>query len=223
LIGHGNGVAAVRFATLLDSDIGSLPNGSLSAIVMRSVLHHFLDVPAFIRATARTLRPGGSLIFQEPCAGGYLLMGLLARMLGGEVGRSLTDAQREKANTMAETMAAYHRLDIDKTEWEDKHSPEQIQEWAQSAGLVTRYFSNHHFEDFAYDPVQTNGIHFHKFMEDYMNYCMGFGAADAAAMMEPLTPYTEYLLKACGGTREPQLMGVFVLQRSGILGSRSSD
>jgi len=71
--------------------------------------------------------------------------------------------------------------------------------------------------------VQINGIHFHKFMEDYMNHYMGFGAADAAVMMEPLTPYTEYLLKACGDTREPQLMGVFVLQRSGILGSRSSD
>ena len=55
---------------------------------------------------------------------------------------------------------------------------------------------------------------FHRFMEDYMNYCMGHGPQDAAAIMNALRPYTDYIIRSCGGTREPPLMGVFVLKRA---------
>ena len=221
LAAQGIDVGGVRFATLVDADMTRLPPRSLSAVVMRSTLHHFLDVPRFIADTAEALRPGGALIVQEPCAGGYLLMGLLAALLTGELGRGLDARQRTKAGVMAKAMADYHRADVDKTGWEDKHifRPEQMQAWAQAAGLVTHYYSNHEFEDFANERVVMDRIRFDKFMEDYMNYCMGFGAADAAALMEPLRPSTAFLAGACGGTREPQLMGIFVLQRPAGAGS----
>ena len=70
----------IRFAVLSDTDLDRLPPASLSAIVLRSVLHHFTDVPRWIEAAARTLRPGGTLIFEEPCSPGYLLMGLVAKV-----------------------------------------------------------------------------------------------------------------------------------------------
>ena len=65
LVGYKVGIKAVRFATFLDSDMQRLPASSLSAVVMRSTLHHFLDVPGFIAHAAATLRPGGVLVFQE--------------------------------------------------------------------------------------------------------------------------------------------------------------
>lgn len=212
---HGSDLDRVSLATLLDSDMDKLPANSLSAIVMRSTLHHFLDVEGFFKAAANTLRPGGVLIAQEPCAGGYLLMGVLAKMLTGPIGAGLTDEQKTKAGHMADTMAAYNRCDLDKTEWEDKHifRPELIHEWAQSCGLIARHFANHEFEDFAQEPFKEEYLPMRHFMEAYLNYCMGFGAEDAAAMMAPLAPYCDYLEQAAAGTREPYLMSVFVLQK----------
>src|SRR3954449_183882 len=110
----------IRFAVLSDADLDRLPAASLSAIVLRSVLHHFTDVPRWIEAAARTLRPGGTLIFEEPCSPGYLLMGVIAKMAATLPGSGLTSKEREQATYLAETMKAYHRRDVDKSTWEDK-------------------------------------------------------------------------------------------------------
>ncbi|HWK44675.1 MAG TPA: class I SAM-dependent methyltransferase [Stellaceae bacterium] len=212
---HGSLPANTRFATLMDEDMDRLPNASLSAIIIRSALHHFLDVPRFIRDAGATLRPGGALIFQEPCASGYLLMGMLSRFVVDAPADQLTPTQRQKAQQMADTMAAYNRVDLDKSAWEDKHlfRPEQIYDWAKAASLETQFFSNHEFEDFETDRVIKDRMVFDRFMGDYLCYCMGYGRKDADAIMVAAQPYADYVMQACSGTREPHLMGVFVLQR----------
>ena len=55
------------YALLMAEDVDRLPAESLSLIVMRSTLHHVLDVDRFIRHAARALRTGGVLSFEEPC------------------------------------------------------------------------------------------------------------------------------------------------------------
>ncbi|MEJ0000275.1 MAG: class I SAM-dependent methyltransferase [Verrucomicrobiota bacterium] len=73
--------APVHLAVLLAEDLQRFPLGSLSLIVLRSALHHFIDVAAFIQVASRALKPGGVLAFEEPCEEGYLLMGLIGQVL----------------------------------------------------------------------------------------------------------------------------------------------
>ena len=55
---------------------------------------------------------------------------------------------------------------------------------------------------------------FEKFVQDYLHYCMGFGEANAASIAKAGRPYLEYVTEACGGTREPYLLGTFLLQKA---------
>ena len=142
----------IRFAVLSDADLDRLPPASLSAIVLRSALHHFTDVPRWIEAAARTLRPGGTLIFEEPCSPGYLLMGLVAKVAATASDSGLRREQREQAALLAETMKSYHRRDVDKSSWEDKHifRPDEMIVWGRNSGLVTHFLPNSTFENYAY-------------------------------------------------------------------------
>ena len=207
----------IRFAVLSDTDLDRLPPASLSAIVLRSVLHHFTDVPRWIEAAARTLRPGGTLIFEEPCSPGYLLMGLVAKVAATAPASGLRREQREQAALLAETMKSYHRRDVDKSSWEDKHifRPDEMIVCGRNAGLVTHFLPNRTFESYAYSTHPDIGrMDFEKFVRDYLHYCMGFGEANAASIAKAGKPYLEYVTEACRGTSEPYLLGTFLLQKA---------
>jgi ubiquinone/menaquinone biosynthesis C-methylase UbiE len=213
---NGVPLASVRFAVFADTDLDRLPAASLSAIVLRSVLHHFTDVPRWIEAAARTLRPGGTLIFEEPCSPGYLLMGVIAKMAATLPGSGLTSKEREQAAYLAETMKAYHRRDVDKSTWEDKHvfRPDEMMLWGRNAGLVTHFLPNSTFDSYAHsaDP-EIGRMDFEKFVREYLQYCMGFGEEAAARITAAGRPYLQYVAEACGGTSEPYLLGTFLLQK----------
>jgi glycosyltransferase involved in cell wall biosynthesis/SAM-dependent methyltransferase len=207
----------IRFAVLSDADLDRLPPASLSAIVLRSALHHFTDVPRWIEAAARTLRPGGTLIFEEPCSPGYLLMGLVAKVAATASDSGLRREQREQAALLAETMKSYHRRDVDKSSWEDKHifRPDEMIVWGRNSGLVTHFLPNSTFENYAYStPPNIGRMDFEKFVRDYLHYCMGFGEANAASIAKAGKPYLQYVTEACRGTSEPYLLGIFLLQKA---------
>jgi ubiquinone/menaquinone biosynthesis C-methylase UbiE len=213
---NGIGLDNVRFAVFSDADLDRLPAASLSAIMLRSVLHHFADVPRWIEAAARTLRPGGTLIFEEPCSPGYLLMGLIAQVAATSRDNGLRREQREQAARLAETMKSYNRRDIDKSAWEDKHvfRPDEMMVWGRDAGLVTHFLPNVTFEAYAYTTDPDLGtMDFEKFVRDYLHYCMNFGAASAAQITKTVEPLCRYVAEACRGTREPYLVGTFLMQK----------
>ncbi|HEX8166645.1 MAG TPA: class I SAM-dependent methyltransferase [Beijerinckiaceae bacterium] len=217
LADNGIDLEAVRFAVLSDADLGRLPPASLSAVVLRSTLHHFIDVPRWIASAARTLRPGGTLIFEEPCSSGYLLMGLIAKVAATQRLNGLWGKERKQASAVAETMKAYHRRDVDKSSWEDKHvfRPDELMVWGRDAGLVTHFLPNSTLGSYMYtseDP-DPREMEFEKFMHDYLRYAMGYGEKSAATIMKAAEPLCRYVAEACAGTREPYLIGVFLMQK----------
>ena len=206
----------IRYAVLSDGDLDRLPDASVSAIVLRSVVHHFLDVPGWIRAAARVLRPGGVIVCEEPAAQGYLIMGIIAQTVAANETNGLTPDQRAKARLMADTMKAYNRCDMDKSAWEDKHlfRPELMNEWARAAGLESYFIPSANSESFAdgLDGAVTK-TDFREFFESYLQYCMNFGPGDAAQIARAGDAICSYLVEACAGTREPYLMGLFALRK----------
>ncbi|HEX8663303.1 MAG TPA: class I SAM-dependent methyltransferase [Beijerinckiaceae bacterium] len=213
---NGIGLDPVRFAVLSHLDLDKLPPSSFSAVVLRSTLHHFDDVPQWIKAAARTLRPGGTLVFEEPCSSGYLLMGLIAKVAATAWFNGLRRGERGQAAELAEVMQRYHRDDVDKSEWEDKHvfRPDEMMVWARDAGLAMHFLPNVTFEAYAHtaDPKPDN-MDFTKFVQDYMRYCMGYGAASAERIVKAVQPLCAYVAEACRGKREPYLVGTFLLQK----------
>ena len=213
---NGVDLARIRFAVLSDGDLDRLPEASVSAIVLRSVVHHFLDVPGWIKAAGRMLRPGGIILCEEPAAQGYLIMGIIAQTVAENEANGLSTEQRAKARLLADTMKAYNRRDMDKSEWEDKHlfRPEEMNEWARAAGLESNFIPSTTFEAFAYDVAgDVAKTDFRHFFESYLHYCMNFGTEDAARIAQAGDSICSYVVKACSGTREPYLMGLFALSK----------
>ena len=75
----------VRFGLLMEDGMRALPESSFSLVSLRYVLHHILDWPAFIGESARLLRAGGVLTFEEPCLEGFMVQALLASFVGRRV------------------------------------------------------------------------------------------------------------------------------------------
>ena len=185
---NGIGPEGIRFAVLSDADLDRLPAASLSAIVLRSTLHHFADVPGWIRAAARTLRPGGTLAFEEPCAPGYLLMGLIAEVAATARLNGLWGKERKEAAQLAGTMKSYHRRDVDKSTWEDKHvfRPDEMMVWGRDAGLVTHFLPNSTLGSYMHTPEDPDPreMNFRTFMQDYLRYSMGYGEKSAEKIVK---------------------------------------
>jgi ubiquinone/menaquinone biosynthesis C-methylase UbiE len=213
---RGMDLGRVRFAVLSDADLDRLPPQSVSAIVLRSVVHHFLDVPGWIRSAARLLRPGGAIVCEEPCASGYLNMGLIAQAVAENEANGLWAEQRAQARLLADTMKAYNRRDMDKSQWEDKHlfRPEEMAEWTDAAGLHLTFIPNAAFETFATrHEGELPKTDFPEFFRNYLHYCMNFGPESAARIAQAALPLCRWVAEACAGTREPHLMGIFVMRK----------
>ncbi|MFZ4534494.1 MAG: class I SAM-dependent methyltransferase, partial [Alsobacter sp.] len=73
--------AQVDYGILQAEDVQLLPPGSVSMILLRSVLHHILDVDGFLRGCASVLPAGGLLVCEEPYYDGYMMMGFLGQFI----------------------------------------------------------------------------------------------------------------------------------------------
>lgn len=141
------GPGAVRLGILSGDAMQEIPDASLSCIAMRATLHHVADVDAFLAQAARVLRPGGHLVFEEPCREALLLMGVLvAQMpeLAAARGVEVTPRQLELVDLFRRMVEFYCRQDIDKSTAEDKHlfHPVEIAARCRAHGFDTTVFAN---------------------------------------------------------------------------------
>jgi SAM-dependent methyltransferase len=138
---------AVRLGILSGDAMQEIPDASLSCIAMRATLHHVADVDAFLAQAARVLRPGGRLVFEEPCREALLLMGVLvAQMpeLAAARGVEVTPRQLELVDLFRRMVEFYCRQDIDKSTAEDKHlfHPVEIAARCRAHGFDTTVHAN---------------------------------------------------------------------------------
>lgn len=138
---------AVRLGILSGDAMQEIPDASLSCITMRATLHHVADVDAFLAQAARVLRPGGHLVFEEPCREALLLMGVLvAQMpeLAAARGVAVTPRQLELVDLFRRMVEFYCRQDIDKSTAEDKHlfHPVEIAARCRAHGFDTAVYAN---------------------------------------------------------------------------------
>jgi ubiquinone/menaquinone biosynthesis C-methylase UbiE len=144
----------VSFATLAGEDLVRLQPESFDTIVIASALHHVGDWRAFMRDAARTLRPGGVLVIQEPCREGNLMMAMaldvaLSPLWPKEATLSSADVKRlENCRDSIYFLADSHIVKVG----EDKHSflASELATAADEAGFLRSvFYSNFHFQDLA--------------------------------------------------------------------------
>lgn len=217
--GAGGGPARLHFAVLNADDPGKLPADMFSLIAMRSTLHHILEPDAFITACARTLRPGGALVMgAEPVESGYLLMGMMARMIEPvlhQAGVAMTPAWRKQVQDLTETVRFCCRRDLDKRKAEDKHffRVHELSNLGHSLGLHLRFFPNAAFSDFA-PPHQPAFEGFTHFFLEYLQYCMLFDPEFLAHIRRHLEPHFKYIDDCYRSHVGPTINGVYLLHKT---------
>jgi SAM-dependent methyltransferase len=209
----------LAYAVLMGEELDRLPAGELSLIVLRSTLHHVLEVPAFIAAAARALRPGGILTFQEPCMEGYILMGAMVQFLPAlarAAGRPLTDQQERMAVAFAGSMEYYARRDLDKTSAEDKHlfRVDELMRTGSACGLEVEFLANMTYDVFSLPREQRRPDGFTAFFRAYAQYCMAWDEALMARFDEHLAPYCRFVDAASAGASGPYLHGLFMCRKT---------
>lgn len=220
IISNGLDSTSADFAVLTGEDMSLLPPNTFSAVVMRSVLHHVLDVPEFIKEVSRVLRPKGVLLCQEPIADGFTLMGTVASffpLVAGEHGIRLTDIQRQQLELFRQTMHFQPRRDVNKSTAEDKHAfrPWELMEQAGSAGMSGRFFPNAGVDQF--HPGAPSGT-FGAFslltmLENYLKYCMNFGESFTPLFRGPLQKYLNLLDDLSQMGDGIAVSGIFIAQK----------
>ncbi len=207
-------------AVLKGEEVGRLPPSGLSLIVLRSTLHHILDVDAFIENAARALKPGGILSFEEPCLEGYLLMGAMVQFLpvaARAAGKPLTPDQEQTVDLFVRSMSFYSRRDVDKTAAEDKHlfRVDEIMKAGERCGLSVQFKANRTYESFIDAPAGqgARGFSYLSFMRGYLKYCMSWDDALMAAFEELMPRHCNVVDEASMGSAGPYLHGVFVCRK----------
>lgn len=185
----------VSYCVLNGDDLHLLPPEGLSIIAMRSVLHHILDLKRFFAEANAALVPGGALVFSEPCAEAFILMGTLASFVPAaaqQAGEALTEKQWSQLKTLLSTVCFYARRDVDKNNSEDKYvfRVGEIAALAESHGFEMHYYP---------DDVPTT---FASQFRDYLIYCMSFDEEFVAFVLRVLAPSLAFV-EACGAGTTP--------------------
>ncbi len=185
----------VSFATLAGEDLSRLPEGSCDAIVIASALHHVGDWRGFLRDAARVVRPGGTVVIQEPCREGNLMMGMAmdmalsplwpkdARLSSGDVERirRCRDSIYYLADSATEKVG------------EDKHSflASELATAADQAGFTrTVFYANFHFSDLAGTDLENRQgrCSFWGYLESFLDAHHGVSADGIAKLRTHLSP-----------------------------------
>lgn len=219
-LGKGQGGSTrLHFAVLNADDLGQLPPAMFSVVAMRSTLHHILDVPAFIAACARTLRPGGALVMgAEPCESGYLLMATVGKSIEPALlaaGVKLKPKWKQQLDAFTETIKFYCRRDLDKTRAEDKHlfRSHEMAELGATQGLQLHFFPNASFSDYA-PPYERDFVGFSLFFLNYLQFCMMFDDEFLRLIREHLKPQLKFIDDCHPNHVGPPITAVFLLTKA---------
>ncbi len=208
------------YASFTGEELKHLPANTFSLIILRSVLHHVLDVEEFLAATARVLKPGGAFVCEEPCGEGFLLMGTLAQFVPVVMAKAKKPLSKEHARMIqgfCDTMHFYLRRDVDKSTAEDKHlfRVDEIMKWGERCGLSTRFFANAAFPQFVHStPGDSTPFDVYRFFKQYLQYCMNFGPDLIAAFDREFAPYVKFVQDASAGWSGPHFSGVFLCKKT---------
>lgn len=210
-----------HYAVLNADDLSRLPAGMFSVIVMRSTLHHILNVPEFIAAAARVLRPDGALIMgAEPCEAGYLLMAAVAQSIPNALkaaGVEMRPSWIAKLNEFTDTVQYCCNRDLDKTYAEDKHffHPHELSELGATHGLNLKFYPTAAFRDFA--PPYIHSFHcFSNFFLIYMEFCMLFEPDFMDQIRRHLQPQLKFIDDCHRVHPGPAITGVFLLKKGSL-------
>lgn len=206
--------STAALAVLGGEDIGLLPEASASAIVLRSTLHHVLDLDVFFANCARVLAHGGALIFEEPCREVFVLMGFAIDVFVKSGNPQLKKHPKAAAEFQhfLDTVKFYVRNDVDKTDAEDKHlfTTEQLLVLCNTAGLVLHAWPNQAFESFNLpQPWNRATYTFESFFEMYVKYCMSFSNQAMDLFTQHVAPLARYVDETLGAGQRPMMSAVF--------------
>jgi ubiquinone/menaquinone biosynthesis C-methylase UbiE len=207
------------YGALSGEELDRLPAGTFSLIIMRSVLHHVLDVDAFVASAARALRPGGVLLCEEPFGEGFLLMGTLAQFIPvvmAQAGRPMSEEDQKKINFFGDTVRFYTRRDLDKSKAEDKHlfRAEELMQIGRAHGLESEFLPNFMYPHFVnHDPDGPAPFEAYTYLKNYLRYCMSFGADFVESFAEIFAPYARFIEECSAGWTGPHFHGVFLWRK----------
>lgn len=210
---------SVDLAVLAAEDVALLPPGSVSLILLRSVLHHVTDVDGFLGACARVLPKDGLLVCEEPYYEGLLMMGFISQFIEDALansGYTCTAEDRERIRILTATMQFYCRRDIDKSTAEDKHlfRPDELMVSGRAVNLELTHFPNWRFTSTrAQNELGYTG-HFYRFFASYIESCMSWPPDFARRVAEVTRKYFEFFapLETAGQTT-PYCFGTFVFRK----------
>ena len=210
--------AGVSLAILSGDGLDRLPPQSFSLVIMRSVLHHITDIPAFFQAVARILIPGGLMICEEPCHDGYLLMGAMTQMIPDLLkgrGITLSAGQADTIRLFVDSMKFYARRDIDKSLAEDKHlfRPDELMSLSNVHGMELHFFPNRTFDNIGTRATPLPANYFESFYFSYLKYCMSWDEDLLSIFSEHVRPYFEYFSCLAGNNALPYLYGTFLCRK----------
>jgi ubiquinone/menaquinone biosynthesis C-methylase UbiE len=209
----------IGFGVLMAEDFDRLPSTMFSLVILRSVLHHVIDIPAFVKEASRVLKPGGLMVMEEPCQEGAVLMASIAQFLPSVVaaaGEEWTPENQRQLQLFLDTMKFYCRRDVDKSQAEDKHifRVDQLQTLGDSAGFTVHFAANQTFYDWT-DQARANPTHelFSEFMRLYLQYAMGFDQPFMDQFNRHLRPFCKWIDELSSQANGPYNHGIFVWKK----------
>ena len=208
----------VKVAVLTAEDVSRLPKSTFSVILLRSVLHHILDVARFLAACSETLAPGGVLLFEEPCAEGYLLMGAITQFMPAVLrskGIVLSAKHLKGIRIFADAMMYYARHDLDKSAAEDKHlfRPDEVGRICQGCNLQLEFFPNRVFANIRErnEPLPDN--YFEQFYFGYVQYSLAWDRKLIDLFDKHAREYLRYFSPLAKNGALPYTYGTFLCKR----------
>jgi ubiquinone/menaquinone biosynthesis C-methylase UbiE len=209
----------VDFGILQAEDVALLPPGSVSLILLRSVLHHIADVEGFLRSCATVLPAGGLLVCEEPYYDGYVMMGFLGQFIEDTLagtGYTCTPKEQQDLKHFVKTMQFYGRRDVDKSRDEDKHlfRPDELMVTGREMGLELSHYPNWRMTTSPEENIRNRIGYFQQFFSEYIRFCMGWTkefSERVAAAMQKYFQFFEPL--ETGGNTTPACFGTFVFTK----------
>jgi 2-polyprenyl-3-methyl-5-hydroxy-6-metoxy-1,4-benzoquinol methylase len=220
LAAHGAHNPTLRYALMAAEEVDRLPPESFGVIALRHTVHHVLDVEGFLAGAAAALRPGGFLVFEEPCMEALVLMAALCRLLplaAAAKGITPTATQLEQNDLFCRTIEFYARRDVDKSQAEDKHlfRADEMIEAGRRAGFEVRFFSNCTFDGLNQDEAERRlkDDHFSSSFRDYLEHIIGFGPAFGDLWDKTIREAAVFVDHCCRGGGAPHYLATFTCRK----------